>query len=148
MNQSGDETSVNEAAANNDAASTDAANTDAAHMEASFTQSYQSIEAYVKALLAKLGASQALLSAEANLSLSAVFTILLGSMVFFGIIGTTWLLLNVLLGLILFTFMNAIVVVITLLLLNAAGAIALFKYLKNLKALVGFSKSIERLTTE
>lgn len=115
-------------------------------MEASFTQSYHSIEAYLKAIVARFGASQSLLNAEAKLSLSALFMIFLGSMVFIGVAATTWLLINVFVGLILYQFMSSIVVVLILLTVNGAIALMLYKYLGKLKAMIGFSKTLTSIT--
>lgn len=112
--------------------------------EASFRASYESIDAFVKSKIQRYEALANLAGEEAKLSFNALLVAMLGGVMLIGVVGTFWLLLNVLAGIALHYILQPLLVVTVLLAINALCGYGLLRYLRKVRGLIGFSKSLER----
>lgn len=107
---------------------------------ASFYHTFVSIETLVNAKVQKLVASKALVEAEAKLSLSALILSLAICLLLVVITTVIWALLNTGLGILIAHFSGSIALaLVALIIVNALLGVWLFKELKSVWNLIGFT---------
>lgn len=117
--------------------------------DASFNATFKSLSALLSAKKQKYSALKTLALAEAELSVNALIILLLGGIALFGIALTLWLLINLLIGLTVYQIISSLfLVTFFLIAMNIASVILIGKYLKNTRAAVGFSKTINSVKGE
>jgi len=114
---------------------------------ASFIKTYESIEALFGSKITKLIALKSLVVAEAKLSLSAILLSFAISLTLVVVAAMVWILLNIGVGLICYEFIGSTAIsIIILIAINALLGLWLFKQLKTIWKLVGFSSIIANIT--
>jgi hypothetical protein len=118
----------------------------ATNAEASFNATYKSIDLLLTAKLEKFSALKTLLNAEAKLSLGAAVLFLLGSIGLSCVLLTSWLLLNLSLGILMHQVIDSFLLSIpALFCLNFLCAMLLYSYLTHLRSLIGIPHTLKTL---
>lgn len=118
-------------------------------IDPSFRETYESIEVMLQTKLSKYAALGALVRTEAKLSLSAILSFAVLSLVFMVVATSIWALVNLGLGLAIQTMVNSLwISVIALLVLNSLLGLFLINRLKYLWQLIGFTQTLKHVMGE
>ncbi|MGB3726132.1 MAG: hypothetical protein WA981_10230 [Glaciecola sp.] len=122
---------------------------DMTSVEASFNDTFAAIEAAVHQKLSKLNALKSLAGAELKLSLKALVIMIFGACAFITLALTIWVVVNVGIGLALFTlFSNVWFSLMVLMAINAGLFIALYRYLSRIVRQIGLPKTLSSFSKE
>jgi hypothetical protein len=117
--------------------------------EASFTATFSNLNLMVKKKLETFESLKSLISAEVQLSLSALLIFLVGSIGFVILMTSTWVLINIALGIIVNSMLgNMFVSCVMLLILNCVCAFYTYRYLLNVSRYIGLSQTLASLEKE